>query len=192
MDTAKGGAVMSDDKVTEMIRARAELFGEDPQMVLGKIQEAGTAARDMVATMEASYLLASRMFQETYDAAFRLRNGMLDEWGGDAVRAEKELKARLTASADPLANARSMSSHTGRAMRRLRGVHQFKPEDLANVQGMDGQKLADLIFQTKGDPKKLAQVANPTFLRRVMDEATFSLTNSLLWLYPTHVMNITS
>jgi hypothetical protein len=192
MDAAKGGAVMSDARVSEMVHSRAQLFGEDPEMVLGKIQEAGTAARDMVATMETSYLLANRMFQETYDAAFRLRNGMLDEWGGDVGRAEKELKARLMASADLLSSARSMSSNSGRALRRLRGMHQFKPEDLAKVQGMDGQRLADLIFQTKGDPKQLAQVANPTFLRRIMDEATFSLTNSLLWLWPTHVTNITS
>lgn len=192
MDATKGGAVMSDARVSEMVYSRAELFGEDPQMVLGQIQEAGAAARDMVATMEASYLLANRMFQETYDAAFRLRNGLLDEWAGDAARAEQEVKARLMASADVLASARSMSSNSGRALRRLRGQFQYKPEDLTKVRNMDGQRLADLIFQTKGDPKKLAQVANPTFLRRVMDETTFSLTNSLLWLWPTHVTNITS
>lgn len=192
MDTANGGAVMSDARVSEMVQARAELFGEDPLLVMGKIQEAGEAARGMVATMEASYLVANRMFQETYDAAFRLRNGILDEWGGDAVRAEKELKDRLMASADLLANARAMSSNSGRALRRMRGQFQFKPEDLAKVKNLDGAKLADLITQTQGDPKKLAQMANPTFLSRVLDEATFSLTNSLLWLWPTHVTNITS
>ncbi len=192
MDTANGGAVISDAKVSEMVQARAELFGEDPLLVMGKIQEAGEAARGMVATMEASYLVANRMFQETYDAAFRLRNGILDEWGGDAVRAEKELKDRLMASADLLANARAMSSNSGRALRRMRGHFQFKPEDLAKVKNLDGAKLADLITQTQGDPKKLAQMANPTFLNRALDEATFSLTNSLLWLWPTHVTNITS
>lgn len=192
MDDAKGGDVLSDAKVSEMVQARADLFGEDPAMLMGQIQEAGEAAKGMVATMEASYLLSNRMFQETYDAAFRLRNGMLDEWGGDAARAEQEIKHRLMASADLLASARSMSSNSGRALRRLRGQFQFKPEDLAQVKGMDGKKLADLIFQTKGDPKKLAQMANPTFLRRVMDEATFSLTNSLLWLWPTHAVNMTT
>lgn len=192
MDAAKGGSVLTDARVAEMVRDRAALFGEDPTVVMGQLQEAGEAAKGMAANMEASFLIANRMFQETYDAAFRLRNGMLDEWGGDALRAEKDLKARLTASADLLAAARSMSSNSGRALRRLRGVHQFKPEDLAKVQSLDGAKLADLIFQTKGDPKMLAQVANPTFLRRVMDEGAFSLTNSLLWLWPTHVTNITS
>lgn len=192
MEDAKGGGVMSDAKVSEMVHARAALFGEDPAMLMGQMQEAGEAAKTMAANMEASFLVANRMFQETYDAAFRLRNGMLDEWGGDAAKAEQEIKNRLMASADLLASARSVSSNSGRALRRLRGQFQFKPEDLAQVKGMDGQKLADLIFQTKGDPKKLAQMANPTFLRRVMDEASFSLTNSLLWLWPTHVTNITS
>lgn len=190
MDTAKGGAVMSDAKVSEMVHARADLFGEDPAMLMGQMQEAGEAAKAMAANMEASFLVANRMFQETYDAAFRLRNGMLDEWAGDAAKAEQEIKNRLMASADLLASARSMSSNSGRALRRLRGQFHFKPEDLAQVKGMDGQKLADLIYQTQGDPKKLAQMANPTFLRRVMDEATFSLTNSLLWLWPTHVTNM--
>lgn len=192
MDAAKGGDVMSDAKVSDMVKERAALFGEDPAMLMGQLQEAGEAAKGMAANMEASFLVANRMFQETYDAAFRLRNGMLDEWAGDATKATEEIRNRLMASADLLASARSMSTSTGRAMRRLRGQFQFKPEDLAQVKGMDGQKLADLIYQTQGDPKKLAQMANPTFLRRVMDEATFSLTNSLLWLWPTHAVNMTT
>ncbi|POO56170.1 hypothetical protein [Agrobacterium rosae] len=192
MDEAKGGAVLSDTKLSEMVTARAELFGEDPMLVMGQIREAGEAASTMAANMEASFLIANRMMGETYDLAFRVRNGMLDDWGGDAARASEELKARLAASADLLANARSMASNSGRALRRLRGQHQFSVEDLAKVKDMDGEKLADLIFQSKGDPKKLAQIANPTFLRRVMDEGAYSLTNSLLWLYPTHVTNITS
>src|SRR5690606_1028083 len=112
----------------------------------------------------ASYLIANRMFQETHDLAFRIRNGILDEFDGDLAKAEGELKARLMASADLLAAAKSMSSNSGRALRRMRGQFQIKPEDLAKIKGMDGQKLADLIYQTKGDPKKLAQMANPTFL----------------------------
>ncbi|MQX65149.1 hypothetical protein GHK78_19435 [Sinorhizobium meliloti] len=192
MDAAKGGDVLSDARVSTMVQSRAELFGEDPLLVMGQLSEAGEAASSMVANMEASYLLANRMFQETYDAAFRLRNGMLDEWGGDAAQAGKELQARLAASADLLASAKSMSSNSGRALRRMRGQFQVKPEDLAAIGKMDVQRLADLIFQTGGDPKKLAQVANPSFLRRAMDEATFSLTNSLLWLWPTHVTNMTT
>lgn len=192
MDAAKGGDVLSDTRVADMLRSRAELFGEDPLLVMGQLSEAGDAASNMVANMEASYLVASRMFQDTYDAAFRVRNGMLDEWGGDAALAGKELQARLAASTDLLASAKSMSSNSGRALRRMRGQFQVKPEDLAAIGKLDVSRLADLITQTGGDPTKLAQVANPAFLRRVRDEATFSLTNSLLWLWPTHVMNVSS
>lgn len=192
MDEAKGGAVLSDSKVSEMVSARADLFNEDPMLLMGQIKEAGESASTMVANMEASFLIANRMMGETYDLAFKVRNGMLDDWGGDAARAGEELKVRLMASADLLANARSMASNSGRALRRLRGQHQFSVEELAKVKEMDGEKLADLIFQSKGDPKKLAHIANPTFLRRVMDEGAYSLTNSLLWLYPTHLTNITS
>jgi len=192
MDEAKGGAVLSDSRVSEMVSARADLFNEDPMLLMGQIKEAGESASTMVANMEASFLIANRMMGETYDLAFKVRNGMLDDWAGDAARAGEELKIRLMASADLLANARSMASNSGRALRRLRGQHQFSVEDLAKVKDMDGEKLADLIFQSKGDPKKLAQITNPTFLRRIMDEGAYSLTNSLLWLYPTHLTNITS
>jgi hypothetical protein len=192
MDGAKGGDVLSDTRVADMVRSRAEMFGEDPLLIMGQLSEAGDAASNMVANMEASYLVASRMFQDTYDAAFRVRNGMLDEWGGDAALAGKELQSRIAASTDLLASAKSMSSNSGRALRRMRGQFQVKPEDLAAIGKLDVNRLADLITQTGGDPTKLAQVANPAFRRRVMDEATFSLTNSLLWLWPTHVMNVTS
>ncbi|MGO4832607.1 hypothetical protein AB4144_09980, partial [Rhizobiaceae sp. 2RAB30] len=191
MDAAKGGDILSDARVTTMVQSRAELFGEARDVVMGQLAEAGTNARGMVADMEAGYLLANRMFQETYDVAFKVRNGMLDEWGGNGEAALQELRARLTASADLMSAAKSISANSGRALRRLRGSFQFKPEDLAQIGTMDGQRLADLIYSTKGDPKKLAQVANPGLLKRVMDEATFSLTNSLLWLYPTHLMNLT-
>ncbi|MBO6726511.1 MAG: hypothetical protein JJ911_12695 [Rhizobiaceae bacterium] len=192
MDTAKGGDIMSDPRVSEMIQTRAELFGEDPALAMGRLVEAGEAARSMVPDMEASFLIANRMYQETYDVAFKLRNGMLDEWGGSVTRATEELKARLTAATDLQAAAKSMSSNSGRALRRMRGQFRVKPEDLERIKGLDGSALADLIYSTKGDPKRLAQVANPSFLTRWTSRLGFSLTNSLLWLYPTHVVNLSS
>lgn len=192
MDNVKGGDVLSDAKVREMVEARAELFGEDPAMILGQLAEAGETAGQMAANMEASYLIANRMFTDAYDLATKIRTGDLAAFGGDMAKATGELKARLMASSDLLASARSMSSNSGRALRRMRGQHRISQADIDTLKGMDGDKLADILFQTKGDPKKLAQVANPTFLRRVTDEAAFSLTNSLLWMWPTHVVNMTS
>lgn len=192
MDAAKGGDILRDATVAAKVRDMADFWGEDPAALMGELVKAGDDAATMTAHMEAAYLISNRMLEETYEAAFKLRNGMLDEWGGDAAKAGEELRARLRASTTLLASAQSMRSNAGRTMRRLRGQFQLKPEDLQALDGMDAAKLADLLYQTKGDPKKLAQAANPTFLRRVLNEATFSLTNSLLWGYPTHVVNIAS
>lgn len=192
MDAAKGGDILSDAAVAAKVRDMADFWGEDPAALMGELVKAGDEAAAMTARMEAAYLVSNRMLEETYGAAFRLRNGMLDEWGGDATKAGEELREMLRASTTLLASAQSMRASAGRSMRRLRGQFQLKPEDLQALDGMDSAKLADLLYQTKGDPKKLAQVANPTFLRRVLNEATFSLTNSLLWLYPTHVINVAS
>ena len=49
------------------------------------------------------------------------------------------------------------------------------------------------LQQTQGeDPKTLVEAANPSLLQRAINEGVFSLTNSLLWLYPTHVVNLTT
>lgn len=192
MDTAKGGDILRDATVAAKVRDMADFWGEDPAALMGELIRAGDDAAGMTARMEASYLIANRTLSDTYETAFKLRNGMLDEWGGDAAKAGEELRDRLRVSTTLLTSAQSIRSNAGRTMRRLRGQFHLKPEDLQALDGMDPAKLADLLYQTKGDPKKLAQAANPTFLRRVLNEATFSLTNSLLWLYPTHVVNIAS
>lgn len=192
MEATKGGDILRDATVSAKVRDMADFWGEDPAALMGELAKAGDEAASMTARMEASYLIGNRMLSDTYETAFKVRNGMLDEWGGDATKAGEELRAMLRASATLLSAGQSMRSNAGRTMRRLRGQFQLKAEDLQALDGMDPAKLADLLYQTKGDPKKLAQVANPTFLRRVLNEATFSLTNSLLWNYPTHIVNIAS
>ncbi len=188
----KGGAILKDSRVSDMVSRRAELFNEDPALVMGEISKAGEGAASMVADMEAGYLIANRMMQETYETAFRIRNGMLGEWGGDAAKATAELKARLSAASDVLGAAQSITSNSGRALRRMRGDFRIKPEDIAKIRDLDGNKLAELVYSSKGDPKKLAQAANPSFLRRATDELSYLYANNLLWLYPTHVVNLAS
>lgn len=192
LDAIKGGDVLSDATVNAKVADMAEWFGEDPGTVMGLLVEAGEQATTMASRMEAAYLITQKAFAEAYETSFKLRNGMLDEWGGSAETAGKELKDRLSLATTMLSSAQSIRSNTGRTMRRLRGSFQLKPEDLASLDGMDATKLADLIYSTKGDPQKLKQVANPTFLRRVLNEANFHLANGLLWKWPTHVFNLTS
>ena len=192
LDKIKGGDVLSDASVRQMVGQRASLFNEDPDLLLGKVIKSGENAKSAVADMEAAYLVSSKMFQDTYDTAMKIRNGLLDEWGGDAAKATNELRARMQASAEIYGSARSITAASGRALRRMRGQAKIKPEDIENIASLDGEKLAELLYSTKGDPKKMAQAMSPSFLKRAMNEATFSLTNSLLWLYPTHVVNMTS
>ena len=191
-DEIKGGDVVSDARVQRMIQERADLFGEDPGMALGRLIQAGESASTMAAEMESSFLIASKMFQDAYTVAFKLRNGDLLEWGGDAAAAANDLRKRLTLASELLGSARSMSSAAGRSLRRMRSEFQMKPEDLALIGEMGPERLADLVYMSKGDPQKLAEFAKPAFLRRAFDEAQFSMVNSLLWLWPTHAVNVTA
>ncbi|KQU73032.1 hypothetical protein ASC75_05065 [Aminobacter sp. DSM 101952] len=192
MDTVKGGDILSDGAVSARVHEMAEQWGEAPELILGEIAQAGEAAAGMVARMEAGFLVSNAMTQDAFTTATKIRNGVLQDWGGDAVKATEELRAQIKGAATLLAHSRSMASNSGRALRRLRGSFQITPEDLARIDSLDATQLADLMTATKGDPKKLTQAVSPGFLRRVTDEATFLLQNNLLWLWPTHLMNVTS
>lgn len=192
LDDIKGGDVLADADLRRMVEDRAALFNEDPSETIGELIRAGDGAKTLAANMEASYLLANRALAETYDVAAKIRNGMLADWEGDAARAAEELRNRLSVSADLLGAAQSIRSNVGRTMRRMRSEFQIQPEDLAALKTMDAAKLAELVYASKGEPAKLASLAKPGILRRVIEEGRFSLTNSLLWLWPTHAVNLTT
>ncbi|WP_404934268.1 hypothetical protein [Nitratireductor sp. L15S-10] len=192
MDKAKGEDILRDTEVAEKVRQMADYFGDDPSTIMGELAESGQHASLMTSRMEAAYLISNRVFQETYETAVKLRNGMLDEWGGDTAKATLELKDRLRVAATVFASAQAMRSAAGRSMQRLRGQYRLTPADLEGINSLDAEQLADLLYSTKGDPKKLAQTANPTFLRRMTNEANFLLQNNLLWGWPTHLVNLTS
>lgn len=192
LDIAKGGDVLSDARVQEMVQERAALFGEEPSDLLGYLAQAGDNAKALAADMEASFLIANKMLQDAYDVATKMRSGVLTEWEGDAARAGAELKNRMAAASELLGSAMSMRAASGRALRRMRGQFQITPADIDQIRGLDADKLADLLYASQGNPKQLVAAANPSLLRRAIDEANFSLTNSLLWLYPTHAVNLST
>lgn len=68
----------------------------------------------------------------------------------------------------------------------------IKPEDIQAFSKIPGDQLVDKLLMTKGEVKKLREAAQPSFWRKVTDEATFLLTNNLLWNYPTHIVNTTT
>lgn len=192
-DAAKGGSVLKDAKVVEMVRSTADLFGEDPEVVLGALARAGENATTMVADMEASYIIARKMFEETADLATKINSGIIpEEFAGDLVAAQRRLVQMHSAAADMMASGASMRAAAGRSLRRNRRDFAITAKDIQNFGNIPPERLAEVLAQTKGDLKKLRQTVNPTFWRRVTDEAGFLLTNNLLWNWTTHAVNTTT
>lgn len=190
-DIKKGGAILSDAKVERQVRNIAKFFNEAPDEVVGMISKAGDAATDMVKQMEAGYLLSNRMFLDAWDVTNKIRWGNLTEFGGDAQAAMQEARRRLQVAFEVYSSAQSMRSAAGRSMRRMRSEFGVRPDLVQQLQTLDDDKLLKLMDSTGGDPKKIKELSTPGLLRRVLDEAQFSMRNGLLWLYPTHIVNIT-
>ncbi|MBZ9939205.1 hypothetical protein LB518_23110 [Mesorhizobium sp. BR1-1-16] len=192
VNKAKGGDVLSDARVQQMVQQRANLFGEDPAALLGMIQQSGKAASRMVADMEAGYLVSQRAFQDSFAMASRINAGVLDEWGGDLTKALDGLKKQVSISAAAYSGARSITANAGRALRRMRGEFRLKPEDIQALTEVDGERLAQLIANTMGDPKALAKIATPSTWAKIADWANFLQVNNLLWGWKTHLVNIST
>ena len=189
-DQAKGGEVLSDARVEQMVAQRAALYGDDPASVLGMLQQAGSNANRMVADMEAGYLVANKAMMDVYRLNTNIRMGNLSEFGGSVQLADKALRERLAMAIDALAQSRAMTAAAGRSMRRMRGQFRLKPEDLAALKTMDMDQLVETLHASKGNPKALAQMANPGFLDRMVRGAGSLMANNLLWGWPTHAVNI--
>ncbi|MEM7728186.1 MAG: hypothetical protein AAF311_02815 [Pseudomonadota bacterium] len=191
-DVARGGAVLSDARVRAMIGSRADLFGEDPDLLLGALRSQGEAAQTMAADMGASFLVANKLAHEVMDLAKRIRMGTTESLGMDEVKAGDRLRLLLAKQAEVVAAGRSMAANAGRTLRRARSDFKVTPEQLEAMKGYDPKVLAKLLEDADGNPAAIVALSNPSFLSRVVEEATFSMTNGLLWLYPTHVVNVTS
>lgn len=189
MDAAKGGDILSDQRVTEMVEEAAVLWGQDPEVLLGELAQAGARANTMVADMEAAYIVSRRMFEDAHEVSTKIQAGLLDEFGGSLEAAQAEMLRRFQAAADMLAAGQSMRAAAGRAVRRNRSEFAIRPEDIERFKDIPPKRLAEVLSQTGGDLRKLRQAAHPGFWRKAMDEAAFLLTNNLLWNYSTHIVN---
>lgn len=191
-DTKKGGDVMSDARVNRVVSQIAEVFNEDPAVIAGMLSDYGDRAREMVPRMEAAFMVGQKMFQDAYDVQFRIENGLLEEWGGDLVKAQTELKNRLMAAVELTASGNSILANAGRSLRRARSDFRIKPEHIDQLASLDPKKLSLLVASTKGDPKKLVRVANPRLAEKLSKGAVSLLANNLLWMWPTHLVNVTT
>jgi hypothetical protein len=192
MDEAKGGKALSDTRVARLVAQRVDLFNDDPATLMGHIQAAGKGASSMVANMEAAYLVGTRGLQDSFALSLRIQAGLLDEFGGDRALAGRTLKQMISFSAGALGAARSISSNSGRVLRRMRAEFRLTPEALARLNALDDEALTALIAGTGGNAKALVQAVNPSFISKLVDNANFLLVNNLLWGWKTHVVNLTT
>lgn len=189
---AKGGAVLKDARVKALANDLSEAYGEDPAMIIGQLAKAGQEAPMMAARMEAALRIGNRMFNDADTLATKIRNGDLTEFAGNRDHAIQEFKARLGVAFDTLAAGNSVLSNSGRTLRRARTQFRIRPADLQKLRGLDPEKAMIIMEKAGGDPKKVAMLLNDTWANRVLREGTWHLTNGLLWMWPTHLVNTTT
>lgn len=192
IDVAKGGRVVTDLQMNEMVQETSKHFDVAPDIVMAEIARSGEQATKMVADMEAAGIISQKMFRDAHDLSVRIKAGLLDEFGGDPAKAGKELVNRMTIAADMYLHGRTMTATFGRGLRRQRREFAVAPEDIARFKDIPPEKLAEILYSTGGDMAKLRQVANPSFMRRVIDEGAFLLTNNFLWNWVTHSVNLST
>lgn len=189
LDRIKGGATLPDAKVNEVVGQMTSLFNADPAQVLGMIQQAGKEASGMVAQMEAGYLVANRMFQDSYALAVRISMGDFAEFGGrDAALAE--LKKRASIASSVYGAARSMTAAGGRAVRRMRAEFRIDPEAVKTLDTVDADRLVQLLVDTEGNPSSVAKALNPSLMSKVVDWGQFMLINNLVSGPKTQLINM--
>lgn len=192
LNKAKGGAVLTDATVTKRIGQWSEAFNLDPASVMGDLASAGKAAHNLVVQMEAGYQVANRSFQDATSTAWKITNGVLDAFQGDAGAAQELLKQQLAVAAQALGHANSIRAAGGRIVRRGRAEFAPKASDIAALRAIDGDMLATLVSNAKGDIKNLRLIANPTVWSRLTDAVNFLYINNLLWGWKSHVVNLMS
>ena len=169
----------------------ATMAKTDEGTLLGQIRDAGKDANHLVANMEAGYLVANRMFTDSYALAARIKMGDYSAFGSRAGAME-ELKRRTALAASVYGSARSITAASGRAMRRMRMDFRIDPGQLENLHAMDGDQLAGILLASEGDPRNMAKALNPSWWRKGMDFGQFLLVNNLVSGPKTQLINLLS
>jgi len=189
---AKGGAVQSDASVNAMVKQRVELWGEDPQMVLGVLRQAGKDANKLRVHAETATALGLKAMDEAHRVSLKMRMGNLAEWDGDRAAALEDFSKRAATASALLSYSRSIFTNAGRTLRSARrDVPRLNADDLRKLDGMNPEALAKLFEQSEGDVARLKDLlSQPGRLAKVVDGANFLLVNNLLWGWPTHLVNL--
>ncbi|WP_269929941.1 hypothetical protein [Aminobacter sp. HY435] len=189
LDRLKGGAVVTDEKLSKVAHQMAQLYNADPAQVIGMVQQAGKEASSMVAKMEAGYLVSNRMFQDTYALAARIKLGDYSAFGSREA-AQMELKKRMSLAASVYGASRSMTAASGRSMRRMRMEFKVDPKAVEGLNSMNADQLTDVLLATGGNPKNMAKVVNPGWWSKSVDFAMFLRINGLVSGWTTQVVNL--
>lgn len=190
LDDMKGGPVLRDSMVNDLVEQRVKLFNEDPSEVLGELHAAGNAANRMVADMEASFAIANKAGDDLYQLVRQVKVGNYSRFGGDEIAAKAAIGQRLSLYIEAIGHAQSMRAAMGRGMRRLRSEFKITPETIERINSMTPDQLADIVDMSDGDPRMLVQMATRGFWDRVTNAIGTMFANNLLWLWPTHLRNM--
>ncbi|MBK1871577.1 hypothetical protein [Taklimakanibacter albus] len=186
---AKGGDVLSDARVNKMVQARADLFDEDPALVMGFLKQQGKNANSMVADMEASYAVSNAILSDSYKMAQKIKYGALEQWGGDAAKAMEDFLKVTSLGVEMLGSARAMTANFGRGLRRQRKEFKLTPADIEKFKTLGPEALVEAVYHSQGNPKLISKTLSPGYWQRLQKGAEFLLINGPLWWYPTHVVN---
>jgi len=189
LDATKGGKVLADSTVEKQVRELAGFWGEDPGALIGAMRVAGEKAQESVAMMRAAYMVSQSTMQDAFTMAARIRGGYLGEFGGDRGAAIELLRKQVEVMATTMGAANSIRANAGRALRQNRSEFRLKPEELANLKGLDEDTLVSVLAATGGDPRSLRRLATPSIWQRLMDKTQFLYVNNLLWSPKTHAVN---
>jgi len=194
LDAAKGGKVLTDERLRRLVNQRVSAYGDDPSALLAVLEQSGVGARTLAVNMEAADAVATKLADEAYQVAAKIAEGRLDDWGGDRAAAVAEFAKRTGMAMTTFGHARSMLSNSGRTLRRARGdLERLSFADIKKLQDLPTDRLLALVQQTKGDTKALREaLSKPGLLARAQDAASYLLVNNLLWGWKTHVVNLTT
>jgi hypothetical protein len=73
-----------------------------------------------------------------------------------------------------------MRANAGRALRGLRGEFALDPQDIARMQSLTGDDLADMLAATQGDPRAIKKVLQPGLIARIVEGGQFFMINNLI------------
>lgn len=192
IDVAKGGAVETDAMNAAAVEKRVTLWGQDPASLFGQLQAAGEQAQQLRAQMETGFTLATKIMQDSWTLAARIKLGDFEEFGGSQDAALAALQQHWGIGMQIYSAANSMLSNAGRTVRGAMGQFRIDPAVLRNMASLSPEDLVSALNATGGDPRALVKLATPTVWERIGEGLQLYLVNNLISSPLTHTIIIGS